>query len=107
MGEHTRKGTRPHDDLAGSLSELLHAAVRHAIEVAVGEELTAALGAQLYERSGGRRGYRNGTKPGTLTGPTGPLPLTVPRATGVHRDRPPRMNLDLPAPLPAPAAGGQ
>jgi transposase-like protein len=46
----------------------------------VDEELTAALGAAPYERGGGRCGYRNGTKARTLTGPTGPLALAVPRA---------------------------
>ena len=44
MGEHTRMGGRPHDGRTGSLGELIHAAVRRAIEVAVDEELTAALG---------------------------------------------------------------
>ena len=71
---------RPHDGRPGALGELIHAAVRRAIEVAVDEELTAALGAAAYERGDGRGGYRNGTKPRTLTGPTGPLALTVPRA---------------------------
>jgi transposase-like protein len=46
----------------------------------VDEELTAALGARTYERGGDRRGYRNGTKPRTLTGPTGPVALAIPRA---------------------------
>jgi transposase-like protein len=62
------------------LGELIHAAVRRAIEVAVDEELTAALGAEAYERGGGRCGYRHGTKARTLTGPTGPMALAVPRA---------------------------
>jgi transposase-like protein len=80
VGEHTRTGARPPDGRPGSLGELIHAAVRHAIEVAVDEELTAALGARPYERGGDRGGYRNGTKARTLTGPTGPLALAVPRA---------------------------
>ncbi len=80
MDEHTRTEGRPHDGRPGSLGELIHTAVRRAIEVAVDEELTAALGARPYERGGDRGGYRNGTKGRTLTGPTGPLPLTVPRA---------------------------
>jgi putative transposase len=62
------------------LGELIHAAVRRAIEVAVDEELTAALGVRAYQRGDGRCGYRNGTKPRTLTGPTGPLALGIPRA---------------------------
>jgi Transposase, Mutator family len=72
---------RPHEGRPGSLGELIHMAVRHAIEVAVDVELTTALGAPRYVRCGSRCGYRNGTKPRTLTGPTGPLALTVPRAT--------------------------
>lgn len=81
MDELTRNGGRPHDGRPGSLGELIHTAVRRAIEVAVDEELTAALGARPYERGGQRRGYRNGTKPRTVTGPTGPLALRVPRAS--------------------------
>ena len=55
--------------------------MRRAIETAVQEELQAALGASPYERTAERRGYRNGTIERTLTGPTGPVPLTLPRAT--------------------------
>jgi transposase-like protein len=80
MGEHTRIGGRSSDRRVGSLGELIHAAVRHAIEVAVDEELTAALGAEAYQRGSARCGYRHGTKARTLTGPTGPLALAIPRA---------------------------
>lgn len=82
--------TRPGSNLTGfssfqpepvSLSELIHRQVRVAIETAVHEELRTALGAVPYERSDARRGYRNGTKTRTLTGPTGLVALTVPRAT--------------------------
>lgn len=64
-----------------SLGELIHRHVRVAIEAAVHEELRAALGTTPYERSEARRGYRNGRKERVLTGPTGPLALTLPRAT--------------------------
>jgi putative transposase len=80
MAEDIRMGGRAHDGRPCSLGELIHSAVRRAIEVAVDEELTVALGARPYERSGGRAGYRNGAKPRTLTGPTGPVGLTLPRA---------------------------
>jgi hypothetical protein len=63
-----------------SLGVLIHQHVRAAVEQAVHEELAAVLGAELYERSEARRGERNGTKSRTLTGPTGPLELTLPRA---------------------------
>jgi putative transposase len=81
MGHGTRKLERPHEIDRVSLGELIHEHVRFAIEAAVQEELRAALGVPPYERHEARRGYRNGTKTRTLTGPSGPLPLTVPRAT--------------------------
>jgi putative transposase len=62
-----------------SLGELIHQAVRRTIEQAVEEELHAALGAGPYERRSERVGYRNGDKTRTLTGPTGPVELTLPR----------------------------
>jgi hypothetical protein len=40
-----------------------------------------ALGATRYEGQSARRGYRNGVTTRTLTGPTGPMALTLPRAT--------------------------
>jgi len=63
-----------------SLGVLIHQQVRAAVEQAVHEELAEVLGVELYERSEARRGERNGTKIRTLTGPTGPLELTLPRA---------------------------
>jgi putative transposase len=81
MGQGTRKPEAPHEVERGSLGELIHEHVRVAIETAVQEELRAALGVQSYERHDARRGYRNGTKTRTLTGPSGPLPLTLPRAS--------------------------
>ena len=81
MGKHTRKPQGADEPERSTLGELIHAAVRRAIEAAVEEELAGALGAERYEREAARRGYRNGTKERTLTGPTGPVPLTLPRAT--------------------------
>ena len=81
MAKRIRKSERLHEDGPGALGELIHAQVRVAIERAVHEELAIALGAGSYERHGARRGYRNGVKTRTLTGPTGPLALTLPRAT--------------------------
>jgi putative transposase len=76
-----KSGAVQHELASVSLGELIHQHVRVAIETAVREELLAALGATPYERSEARRGYRNGTKERTLTGPTGPQALTLPRAT--------------------------
>jgi putative transposase len=82
MGKHTRKPQAADEpEPRSTLGELIHAAVRVAIEAAVAEELGGALGADRYEREAARRGYRNGTKERTLTGATGPVPLTLPRAT--------------------------
>jgi putative transposase len=63
---------------------LIHAAVRGAIEAAVEAELAATLGAGRYERRDSRQGYRNGTKPRTLSGPTGALALYGPTVTIGH-----------------------
>jgi len=63
-----------------ALGELIHEAVRKKIEDAVEAELEATLGAEWYQRRAGRGGYRNGTRVRTLTGPTGPVELTLPRA---------------------------
>jgi putative transposase len=81
MGHGIRNARRVQEPRAVSLGELIHEHVRRAIEVAVEEELTTALAVRPYERSGARRGYRNGQKARTVTGATGPLALTLPRAT--------------------------
>src|SRR5215467_12942971 len=81
MGKSIREAPRALELEPVSLSELIHREIRVAIETAVHEELRAALGTTPYERSQLRRGYRNGTRTRTLTGPTGPVVLTLPRAT--------------------------
>src|SRR5712692_3409369 len=87
MAKRIRKSERLHEDGPVALGELIHAQVRVAIEMAVHEELAIALGAERYERHDERRGYRNGVKTRTLTGPTGPMALTLPRATMVATGR--------------------
>jgi putative transposase len=81
MGRGISKSVGAHELEPVSLSELIHQHVRAAIETAVHEELRAALGTSPYERSEDRRGYRNGIRERTLTGPTGPVALALPRAT--------------------------
>lgn len=76
-----RKSTLGTVEAAPRLGVMIHEAVRVAIERAVEEELEAALGAPPYARSEGRRGYRNGSRPRSLTGPTGKFAMQVPRAT--------------------------
>jgi putative transposase len=80
MGDRTKK-LRAVERAETTLGELIHREVREAIEEAVSEELEAALG-RRYERiePGERLGYRHGRRLRTLTGPTGPLELTMPRA---------------------------
>ena len=78
MGKATKNLKLVHEEF--SLGVLIHQHVRAAVEQAVHEELAEVLGVELYERSETRRGERNGTKTRTLTGPTGPLELTLPRA---------------------------
>jgi putative transposase len=80
MDERIRKPAAAQERAGIALGELIHQHVRLAIETAVHEELRTVLGAQPYERSSNRRGYRNGTKARTFTGPSGPVALTVPRA---------------------------
>ena len=53
--------------------------VERAVQVILEEEMTAHLGAARYERTGERRGYRNGTKPRTLHTRVGTLELRVPQ----------------------------
>ncbi len=81
MGKGIKEEARAQEREPVSLSELIHQHVRVAIETAVHEELRAALGTIPYERSDVRRGYRNGVRERSLTGPTGPVALTLPRAT--------------------------
>jgi transposase-like protein len=80
MEKRTGKSVGAHEPEPVSLSELIHQHVRVAIETAVHEELRAALVTRPYERSEVRRGYRNGIRERTLTGPKGPVALALPRA---------------------------
>jgi putative transposase len=57
------------------LRELVQGALQAILEA----EMTAHLGAGRYERSAGRTGYRNGTKPRTLHTRVGTLELRVPQ----------------------------
>ncbi len=58
-------------------------ALRRVVEAVLGigmrEEVSAHLGAEPHARGGGRRGYRNGTKPRTLATRVGELALSVPQ----------------------------
>jgi transposase-like protein len=53
--------------------------VERAVQQVLETEMTAFLGVDSYERSDGRRGYRNGYKPRTLKTRVGELELMVPK----------------------------
>ncbi|MCH6555959.1 MAG: transposase [Chloroflexi bacterium] len=53
--------------------------VREAIETVLDEELAEALGCEAYQRSEGRRGYRNGSEQRPLTTEIGTREVRVPR----------------------------
>jgi len=61
------------------LRELVRTAVRGAIEAAVEEELTTALGRAAWERAATVTGYRHGTITRTVVTGAGPVALTLPR----------------------------
>ncbi len=75
MGQSIGKLGSLREEAPLSLGALIHEYVRQAIELAVREEIAITVGAAPYERGADRRGYRNGGKARTLTGPTGPLAL--------------------------------
>src|SRR5437899_5553665 len=81
MGKGISQSVGAHELEPVLLSTLIHQHVRAGIETAVHEELRAALGTSPYERNEVRRGYRNGIRERTLTGPTGPVVIALPRAT--------------------------
>src|SRR5947209_13664266 len=59
--------------------EGLRRMVERAVQQVLETEMTAFLGVDSYERSDGRRGYRNGYKPRTLKTRVGELELMVPK----------------------------
>ena len=61
-----------------SLKRVLEILVNHAMK----SESTQYLEAKKYQRTGQRRGYRNGTKPRQLATRVGQLELAVPQTRG-------------------------
>lgn len=68
------------------IQELIRLRVRDAIQVVLEEELTEALECGRYERSDGRRGYRNGAPVRQVTTAQGLMELRVPRGRLVRED---------------------
>ena len=65
---------------ADSLSEAIRSHIRGAILRIADEELSAFIGAKAYARTRDRRGYRNGSKPRSLTTSVGKTDFMMPRA---------------------------
>jgi transposase-like protein len=68
------------------IRELLHNRITETISAVVEEELSDLLGSARYERSGDRRGYRNGHVQRTVTTEVGPREIAIPRARIVDRN---------------------
>ena len=62
------------------------------VNAAMREEAAAHVGAAPHERTGGRRGHRNGTKPRTLATRVGELELSVPQVRGCEPYHPSMFN---------------
>ena len=68
--------------------EFLRGLVQGAVQAILEAEMEAHLGAGRYERSAGRTGYRNGSKPRTLHTRVGTLELRGAAGPGRARSRP-------------------
>jgi transposase-like protein len=64
--------------------DVLRTMLRIMVQEVMEEEITRHLGAERHERTGGRRGQRNGYKPRSLGTRVGKLALEVPQARGVE-----------------------
>ena len=62
-----------------SAGELIPELVRHGLQQLIELEVAAVLGADRHERTDERLGYRNGSRPRTLTTQVGDIPLTIPK----------------------------
>ncbi len=72
--------------LREDIRSILQRRLREAVEIVLEEELSAALGSGWYERSEGRRGYRNGSEERQVTTTAGSQRLRVPRGRLVGPD---------------------
>lgn len=75
----------PQEVMAHDLQAMLRGAVRAGLEVCLEAELEALIGAEWYERIGGRRDYRNGHYRRELLTSLGRIELTIPRARRAGR----------------------
>jgi putative transposase len=63
-----------------TIRELLQQRITETVETVIEEELTELLGSDRYERTGDRRGYRNGRLIRSITTENGPREINLPRA---------------------------
>ncbi len=79
-----KKPTTISNDTVSEYRELVQLQLRkrvlEAIELVIEEEVEQALGCRAYERSGERRGYRNGVETRRVTTAVGTREIRVPRA---------------------------
>jgi transposase-like protein len=68
------------------IRDLLRERLLEVVEVVLAEELSQALGSESYERTAGRRGYRNGVEVRRLTTVAGTRELRVPRGRVEQQD---------------------
>ena len=68
------------------IRDLLRDRLLEVVEVVLAEELSQALGSESYERTAGRRGYRNGVEVRRLTTAAGTRELRVPRGRVEQQD---------------------
>ena len=59
--------------------ELIPELVRQGLQQLIELEVAAVLGAERHERTDERLGYRNGSRPRTLTTQVGDIPLAIPK----------------------------
>ena len=72
--------------LRQDVGSLFRRRILEAVELVLEEELSAALGTDRYERSEGRRGYRNGHEQRQVTTEVGLQTVSVPRGRLVESD---------------------
>jgi transposase-like protein len=68
------------------IRDLLKERLLEAVEIILAEELSQVLGSESYERTAGRRGYRNGVEVRRLTTVAGTRELRVPRGRVKQQD---------------------
>jgi putative transposase len=71
-----------------SAGELIPELVRHGLQQLIELEVAAMLGADRYERTNERLGYRNGSRPRLLTTQVGDIPLRSPNCARAASSRP-------------------